>query len=143
MSWVIFDGELSISQFRFIHLAGIDNLHLNYEKWNPTKLYFKWLVLNETQLHVYRCCSNTRACVYKHHNDVLKILLEHILRHNSPYINSNQRVDLQIEDKQSKTIFLIDFKCPIYIPKNIERINLYNMDHYNYLNNNISNSLPG
>ena len=149
---IVFSGHISINQFKFIHSARTDTLRIRCRQWIDDKMCRKCHTELETQQHVFTQCSTSRGLVTSRHNGVLKIIENNILRHTKckvntdkpcVYTNSPLRVDLQIEDKLNKKIFLIDIKCPMDVTANIERAHNNNMDKYSALRDHIAEIMPG
>ena len=70
------------------------------------------------------------------HDSIMLILIKYIKRHTDytvyadekcQYTDSMLRVDLQIEDTNGNTIFLVDIKCPMDEIRNIERADADNL----------------
>ena len=59
----IFSEQLSINQFKFIQSARIDTLRV----LNVNKLCRKCHTANETQLHIFTQCPNSRGIVINRH----------------------------------------------------------------------------
>ena len=83
------------------------------------------------------------------HNSVLQILEKFLVKYTDRKVatdkesDSLQWVHFQIEEGKSKTIFLIDVKCPIDVAENVVNAYIRNMEKYKGLRDSISDILPG
>ena len=137
-------GGLNYSEWYFYHKAMTYTVPVNYRPGsNINRGHCRRCPHDkETLVHVLTGCMYSEGFWNYRHNSVLYCVGEQITQYldckvdinvECQYVPSQYRVDLQVLVPGSKTLYLIDVKCPYDTQKNIENSNDRNLDHYEAL----------
>lgn len=155
---IILSGQIGTFAWDFIHKAKINCLPVNANKYNVEEYRKKCRRCHkceESMLHVLQKCEANLSIITMRHDACLDIIYQHI---KSPRLLISvdetvtcvsdiaevcrQRVDLYIEDKDNKRVYLVDIKCPMDFQDTMALAAQNNQTKYARLKQHISHAKP-
>ena len=147
----LFDGSITPECWRFIHKARTSTLPVNNRFGSKFKACRKCCYSLETQAHIFCHCGPSSGFRIGRHNDVLELLagtirtnttFEVIVDQVCDFVNKTDRVDLQLINRNTKKIVLLDLKVPYDTSSNLKLARDNNIAKYTPLKEEIKKNLP-
>jgi len=149
---IYYSGELSISEWHFVHQCNTITLPLLANPGRERKEKCRRCgIENEDLPHVLVKCKISEDFWHMRHNAIVYFLASQIRIHTDAevtiddicqFTGSKKRVDLVLKYERNSTILLVDVKCPYQTDKCIENADEANRFYYADLASNIRSVMP-